>query len=170
MKALTTSAFLDLLSNIRGATFATLVTSTDPKLLKTGNPFKNVRKISKVNVCLGFKYEAAVNRQRAREGSEADFQASARQWGEKNGIIVENKGKQYLEVKVEKSLSSEYVDAEGNLIPKESIQHFLPTKRESRQELEKEIIVRTYSLDSIQGMTFNGETYVILRDLADKLK
>ena len=164
MKAISQESLLALLSDIKGATFATIVAATDPKLKKTGNTLGTVRKVSRVNVTLGFQYEAAVNRQRTREGTEADFEAKPRQWGEKiSPMLVGHKGKIYLETKVEKSLGHSYVNAQGKEIPSELVAPFLPTRSESsRQETEKEILVRDYALDSILSLSFKGEEYVLI--------
>ena len=164
MKAITQENLQSMLADIRGATFATLVTKTDARLKKTGNPFGNVEKVSRVNVCLGFQYEKAVNRQRAREGTEADFEAVPRQWGEKiSPMFIAHKGKIYLETKVERSLSTTYLDSKGQEIPSEAVKPFLPARAESsRQETEKEILVRDYAMDSILSLSFRGEDYVVI--------
>jgi len=168
MKAITKGELATLLSGIRGATFATLITETDARLKKTGNPFGDVRKVSRVNVCLGFQYEAAVNRQRTREGSEADFEAAPRQWGQRlpGSMLVEHKGKLYLETKVERSLGCVYLDAKGKELSAEQVAPFLPARSgSSRQETEKEILVRDYALESIRSLSFGGEQYVMLQDV-----
>lgn len=166
METITEGKLLELLSEIKGATFATIVASTDPKLLKTGNPFKGVRKVSRVNVTLGFQYENAVNRQRTREEMEADFKAEKRAWGEKvSPMFVEHKGKLYLETMINRSVEeAKYLDAEGKEIDSESIKPFLPKRSESsRQETEKEILVRDYAIGSIVGITIKGKDFVIAR-------
>lgn len=167
MKALTATGLVALLSEVKGATFATLITETDARLRKGGNPFGPVRKVSRVNVTLGFQYEAAVNRQRTREGSEADFEAKPRQWGvRKPGtMLVEHKGKVYLETKVERSLSHVYLTASGQELTDEEVAPFLPAKGASRQEVEREILVRDYDLESIRSLAFGGEQYVMLHDV-----
>lgn len=167
MKALTTTALVEVLATVKGATFATLITETDARLKKTGNPYGQVRKVSRVNVCLGFQYEAAVNRQRTREGAEADFEAAPRQWGERKPgtMLVEHKGKLYLETKVERSLGCVYLDASGKELTAEQVAPFLPAKGASRQEVEKEILVRDYALESIRSLSFGGEQYVMLQDV-----
>lgn len=164
MNAITKDNLRSLLSDIRGATFATLVTSTEPKLRKTGNTLGPVRKVSRVNVCLGFQYENAVNRQRCREGSEPDFESEPRQWGRKiSPMFVEHKGKLYLETKVERSLDHRYIDANGAEIPEEAVAPFLPKRSPSTtQETEKEILVRDYALDSILSVAFGGEEFVVV--------
>lgn len=165
MKAITQAALLALLSDIKGATFATIVASTDPKLKKTGNTLGPVRKVSRVNVCLGFQYENAVNRQRLREGSEPDFEADTRQWGKKiSPMFVEHLGKIYLETKVEKTLGHSFHDADGKEIDSKLVEPFLPARSKSTtQETEKEILVRDYALESIVSLSVRGEDYVIVK-------
>lgn len=167
MQAITKQRLVGLLGEIKGATFATLITETDARLRKTGNPYGNVRKVSRVNVCLGFKYEAAVNRQLVREGAAADFQAAERAWGEhvEGAPLVENKGKLYLNAKVERSLGHEYFAEDGTPLSHADVAPFLPAKGANRQGTEKEIIVRTYSLDSIRSLAYGGEQYVLLQDV-----
>lgn len=167
MKTITQTGLLALLNNVRGATFATILTRTDARLKKTGNPFGPVSKLSRVNVTLGFQYDAAVNRQRAREGNTADFEAAPRQWGERvSPMIVAHKGKLYLETKVERSLGHSFLqDATGQELPHSLVERFLPTRRKSaRQKTEKEILVRDYALDSIQGITVKGEDFIVVAD------
>jgi hypothetical protein len=166
MNALTQSELIALLGTVKGATFATIVTRTVPKLKKTGNTLGTVLKVARTNVCLGFQYEAAVNRQLAREGTSADFEAKPRQWGERipGTMLVTHKGRTYLETKVEKTLGHTYRDANGNILPDEAVQPFLPARSKGRQGTEKEILVRDYALDSIQGITVKGKEFVILQD------
>jgi len=167
MKAITQASLIDTLNDIKGATFATIITETDARLKKTGNPFGPVRKVSRVNVCLGFQYEAAVNRQRTREESEADFEARPRQWGERvSAMLIGHKGRTYLETKVQKSLGVTYIDANGRELSADEVRPFLPARSKSRQEVASEIIVRDYALDSIRSLTFGGEEYVMLQEVA----
>ena len=168
MKAITQATLLSLFAQVKGATFATIITETDPKLKKTGNTLGPVRKVSRINVCLGFQYENAVNRQLGREGQESDFVTAPRQWGTKvTPMIVEHKEKFYLETKVEKSLSSMYIDESGKEIPFELVKPFLPKRStSSRQGTEKEILVRDYSLNSLKSIAFGGETYLMNTSIA----
>lgn len=167
MKALTTDNLVELLATVKGATFATLIVETDARLKKTGNPFGPVRKVSRVNVTLGFQYANAVNRQRTREGAEADFEAAPRQWGERiSPMLIGHKGKKYLETKVERSLGYVFLDASGKELTAEEVAPFLPARSEStRQETEKEILVRDYALESIRSLSMGGEQYVMLQDV-----
>jgi hypothetical protein len=164
MKTMTRNELTAFLTGLKGATFATLTTHTEPELKKRGNNLGTVRKVSRVNVCLGFQYEAAVNRQRTREDATPDFEAAPRQWGNRipGTVLVEHKGNVYLETKVEKSLDHKYLGTDGNVIPDEMVAPFLPSKGASRQDVDKEIIVRDYNLDSIRHMACKGEEYLIV--------
>ena len=172
MKAIRQAALMAKLSEIHGATFATIIAETDAKLLKTGNPFGPVRKVSRVNVTLGVDYGAAVNRQLTREGEAADFVAKPRQWGERvpGTFFVQHKGKFYLEVKVEKSISHAYLDAAGNELTDEQIRPFLPARSTGRQGVEKEILVRDYALDSIRSISFKGESFLVMEEKAAPIR
>ena len=150
----------------RGAVICTIETVTDARLKKTGNTLGPVFKRSIVNVVLNFRYEGAVNRQREREGIATDFEASPRTWGERiSGTpFVQYKGKLYVEAKVQRSLSHAYELADGSPISAEDVRPFLPASRsEGRQGVEREIILRDYSIDSIVGLTIDGERF----DVAD---
>lgn len=163
MKTITHNTLFTMLSEIRGTTFAKIVTDTDPKLRKTGNPFSGVRKVSHVNVCLGFQYENSVNRQRGREEIAQDFESAPRAWGTKiSPMFIEHKGKLYLETKIERSLSTSYVDATGRELTSEDVAPFLPKRSSSsRQGVEKKVLIRDYAMDSIRSITINGESYKV---------
>lgn len=165
-KILTKGELVAMLSGIRGATFATITTETDPRLRKTGNPHSNVRKVSRVNVCIGFQYANSVNNQREREGSDPDFEAAPRQWGIRipGTVLVkhEGSGKVYLETKVERSLDYRYILPNGQDIPEDMIAPFLPKRAESeRQETAKPILVRDYAIENIKAIALKGEEYIV---------
>lgn len=165
MKLVTREELRKMLAELKGNTFATIVSETVPKMLKTGNPFINrVKKTSRTNVAIGFNYTNSVNNQLLREGKENDFEALPRKWGEriKGTPLVEHKGKCYLECKIEKSIDYVYT-LDGEEIGIELIQEFLPAKSESRQGTEKEIFVRDYDLESIRQITMKGEVYQVVQ-------
>ena len=164
MRTLSAADLPKLFSTIKGATFATIVTNTVAHV-KAACPFgRNVRKVSRVNVTLGFQYENAVNRQRTRKGETADFEAAPRQWGERipgTFLVRHESGKLYLETKVEKSLGCEYFAADGSRIDAAKIAPYLPSKGGNRQGVEKEVLVRDYALDSIRAISLKGEDLVV---------
>lgn len=163
MKSITEQALAEMLASIRGATFATIITETDPRLRKTGNTLGPVRKVSRVNVCIGFQYSNSVKRQQAREGREVEFEAQPRKWGMRipGTVLVCHNGTLYLETKVERTLGHRYIDANGTEIPEEKVAPFLPARSASRQEVDREVIVRDYKLSSIVGIRVGGEDYLV---------
>lgn len=164
MKKIDKSELISMLASVVGSTFVTIVTETEPKLVGGKScPLHGVKKRSKVNGTVGFNYTNAVNNQRAREGSEKDFVAEDRKWGmrmDKTPLVV-HKDKYYLEVKVEKTDSPEYT-LNGKSIPNEEVKQYIPAKGESRQELDKEIILRDYSLDSIREIKINKGEFCLV--------
>jgi hypothetical protein len=149
------------------ATFVALRTRTDARLRKTGNPYPNVRKLSRTQVVIGHKYENSVNNQRKREGSEPTFEAMPRKWGERKAgtPFVEHNGKLYLECGMLRVLDEpQYIAESGDELPREAIEPFLPTKGSNaeHQGVEKEVILRDYAIESITEITIDGERYEIV--------
>src|SRR5690554_7875233 len=87
MQTISKEILRDTFSQVRGSTFCTIHTVTDPKCLKKHRdtkeplPYKEVKKTSVINGVINFKYENSVNKQREREDSTADFIAEPRKWG-----------------------------------------------------------------------------------------
>jgi hypothetical protein len=157
----------------KGAEFATICTMTEPKCLKknrnTGlpNEFGTVTKVSRINGIIGFRYEQSVNNQRDREGLEADFEASERRWGEHvlrsdggQSALISHKGKMYLEMKVENTLETVYLDGNGVTRTHKELSGILPKRQTNsgRQEIEKPVILRDFALSSIREIRIGGET------------
>lgn len=156
-----------------------IVTTTDPKMLKTNNPFYGrVVKLNEANVFVGSNYEAAVNRQREREGKEADFQAGQRGFAAVP-VIVDGKRTPLLSYTRKDGVRCEYLEVHfrGHLktvskfildgtreIARSVIAEFLPAPRPSNtQQLETEITVRTFAIENIVELRANGVDYVVIR-------
>lgn len=169
MKNITQKELEVLLKNHKGATPITISAITDTRARKTDNPFDKILKFSVINGFTGFDYQASVNRQQNREGGAGDFNAQQRKWGTNiNNVLVEDKGKFYLVIRPLRCTKPIFLGQKGNnvvRVAKESIAQFLPTTYSSadKQGVDKEIVYRNYSLDSIRSITFKGEKYQILR-------
>lgn len=164
MQKITRERLADMLKGVKGATFASIVADTDARLKggKSG-PYAGTRKVSVVNVTLNAGYEKAVNRQLVREGETADFEAKDRQWGEhvESCPLIENKGKLYLQGICNAVYSVTFLH-KGRVVAKEQLTEFLPTKSDaSHQGTDKEIVVRSWGLDSIKEITLKGERYQV---------
>jgi len=148
------------LASRKGTSFVTIVAVTEPRMRKRGNPYSGrVFKRSRVNGAIGWLYDSGVNRQRVREGLEPDFESFPRKWGEriKGTPFVEHKGKTYLELKVERALSTEYL-LDGEVIDKSVIEEWLPKPKPEgeRQQVEAPVILRDYDLANIKEISFDG--------------
>jgi hypothetical protein len=92
------------------------------------------------------------------------FVPKPRQWGRHiSAAVIENQGadgvKHYLQLKVEKSLSSIYLARHGSLLKivrEKELEGMLP-KRD-----ERPVIVRDFRIDHIQRASFGGKKYRIL--------
>ncbi len=170
LPTMTRRQLIDALRKQKGATPVTVKTRTVPKMRKTGNPFwDKVVKVSRVNGFANWVYANSVNRQRGRENKVADFVPEPRQWGTRiaHTPLVEHKGNFYLELKVEKSYEHEYLWIKNNepLDDYEltELEKFLQKSSKSRtQQTDKEIILRDYRMDSIVGITMNGQKTAIV--------
>lgn len=163
MKSITTESLVNSIRSRKGAEFITIVTNTDARLLKRGNPNKNVRKISTVNVTVGFDYTSSVNKQRTREELESEFVAQPRKWGERIDLkTVGHNGGIYLTYKGEKCLNTRYVGENGEEISKDVVAPFLPKKSKPKtQGTEKEIIYRDVAVGNITQINFRGGKFEV---------
>ena len=179
---ITFSDFENLVRSKKGTNFVTFTYEGPANLLKGGrkgvpvNPYSDVRKRYQVNGTVGFSYESSVNRQRTREGKEADFTPTDRAWGTKEDSFIvrhvpatgENVGKDmsYLIVKVERVLTTpEYIDENGMVLPKEALDPWLrKPSPAARQGIDREVIYRTYTIANIKNLRINGVVYQLIPD------
>jgi hypothetical protein len=157
---------IDLLYSITHAQPIAFSALVDARARKTGNPFGQVFKLSRVQAFTGFDYEASVNRQLGREGQAQDFTAGMRSWGERvSPALVRKDNKFYLVAKVERTSKPVYlVPSRLGLmaIAKELIAAFLPASRPAlNQGTEKEIVYRNYAVENIYSLSIAGKRYRI---------
>ena len=160
----------------KGSEFASILSVSPAKLLKKSRdtkeppPWKELHKVSKVSGILNFRYENSVNNQREREGHPEVFEAQSRAWGEhvlrddgSLSCLIKHRGKHYVELKVQNTVFSYYVDDEGNRYTRSEIADFLQRKssESSRQELEEPVIVRDYRLDHVVSIRFGNEEMIL---------
>lgn len=190
MKTITRSELCNMLFNVKGAKFVTITARTIPKLIGgKSNPYHGVEKVAVVNGTINFHYENSVNRQREREGKENDFEAKERVWGKQLFTLSSNSRtnkrlipfviKKYsenviseedfakvesknlcLSMKVEKSVDYKYV-LNGKEVDKDAMKEQIYRSGSNTQDLDKEIIVRTYDINNILNIAIDNETYAI---------
>ena len=165
MKNITVNQLREVLSRVSSACPVGFSAFVSARARKTGNPFADVAKLSKVSAFTGIVWENSVNRQLGREGKEESFQESARSWGERiSPALVQKEGKFYLVAKVEKTAKPVYLAKRASgqawqVVAKETVAAFLPTPRAANTGTEKELVYRNYSLENITRISIGGETY-----------
>ncbi len=146
---------LNTLKSIKSETNLSLVTKTVVKLLKKDkegnkNEFGVIYKIAKSDVVVGKDYQQSVNDQRIVEGKVDDFIASERKWGDNEGIFVTKGDQLYLNTILIGTKTIQYVNENGVVVDKNQFKQFVSTPTSaSRQQLDDEIKVRTFKIDSI---------------------
>jgi len=155
--------------NINGATFITIDTDTDPRLLGgKKNLFKPItRKITLGANVMVFQnkstngYKNMIQKRLKAEGKDPEaFKISPRQWGTRidNTPFVEHKGEMYLEVIFLSSGKTHY-EVSGICTPSSSIEGIPAKKVEGTQgELNDKVIIRTFKVSSLRSITINHKT------------
>lgn len=172
MKTIDQAKLLALLSRIRHATPVGLIALTDARPRKTGLPYSEVRKLTRLNAMIGTVHEDAVRRQQEREGQPATFVASPRAWGTRVGDtpLVEHRGQFYLSAQMNPLNRPRPLylvpKARGKrtiltAVPKEAVAPWLPPERDegASQGVDRPVTHREFRLDSIVSLTLNGEHY-----------
>lgn len=159
----------------KGTVFLTVFYASpmDKAMRKTENPFhgKGLLKECSINGCVGFDYEAAVNRIAAKEGKEAR-QAKGRQWGvldadrkfvrhtTKDGV-----SKTYLQIMCRSNTTPVFRLGARLLTDAEvaEVKTFIPEKAKSstQEDLDGEVVCRDIDLANILAIRVNGEHYLV---------
>jgi hypothetical protein len=153
--------FVALLSSKVGAFPVGIVTQTEPKMRKTGNPFLGAVRTTRRNVFLGGNYESIVNNAKERAGESRDFEAGSLPWGTAvNRFLIENKGKLYLRYfpVVNGAKGEDKWTLNGEEIPVEKVQPFL---YESAPSNGAGVEWRTVALENVKTVQMDGEEYIL---------
>lgn len=159
----------ELVSTIKGTSFAGIDTLTEVKL-KGGkkNPFQGrvQKKTTGANIMLYNDssknvYGNMVKKRMLEEGKDPEtFELKPRVWGTRieNSPFIEHKDKYYLECIFVSPGKSVYL-VDGVETPKEEIEGLETEKKVSETSqggIENKIILRTFSLDSIEEVRLRG--------------
>jgi hypothetical protein len=164
MQTITQNQFVEMLLTRKGANIIGLVTETEPKARKTGNPFKEIKKLVHRTVVTGAKYKEAVLKQGA-----TSFDADPLPYGKfliENKIILHEGELQLRTVfrNAPKPVKIQYV-ADGDEIAKEVANKYLvkpnPSAKQEKVGVtgKKQVKVRNYKLSNIKEIRMNGEIY-----------
>jgi hypothetical protein len=170
-----------LMQQVNGSTFISLVTQTNVKLPGgKQNPLQNrVTKLITGSNVMVFQnkttnaYENMVGRRLLAEGKDvAAFELSPRVWGERvpNSPFVTHKGNLYLEVIFISCGDVQYrldgndvtVDQLSQLSMDNGFMFEVVDKAEGEQGgLENKVIIRTFNVDNVKEITINKQHYVL---------
>ena len=147
---------LTLLQAITEETKLNLVTKTEVKLLKKDkegnkNELPKIYKIANQIVIVNKSYAKAVNEQRERENKAVDFVAEAVKFsGPQTGCVFEYQNNYYVNAILLETIGSTYVTENLEPIELDQFKQFFSTaKTTSRQQVDQEIKVRKFKVDSI---------------------
>jgi len=169
MVKVTKAEFVAMLKEQRGATPATIqwrrvLKDRELKAPKRNGTSGTIAKSGRTQVMLNCVYGNSVNYQRKREDKVEDFTPNPRKWGQRipKTTLVEHKGKVYLETHILKPLDTQWWQ-NGAAVEQADIAHLLAKKsQKSRQEVEKEVILRDFDIDNLEYVNTMGEQYVLV--------
>lgn len=155
------------LFNTAGGRIMSIITATEPKMRKTGNPYNGrVLKLAYSQVRVGTDWENVVNNARERAGEDRDFVATEdKSWHKpvmnpKGGYspFCEHKtnGDWYLRAVFDKHFASKFVDkVTGEEIQESDLEPFLV------KSPPREAAFVTYKLDNILAYNANGQSRLV---------
>lgn len=166
----------NMFSNVKSCQPISVDIETEPKMLKTDNPFLGTIKKQKINGMIGFIYANVVNNQLGRQDSPlfGEFEPEPRQWGilMDNRVLVIHTPKghtepsYYLQIKCQSAPEKPRYFFQGKEIDEDKIKPFLPVKKmpktQSAVGIQKEICIRDIDLTNIISFRFAGESYVVV--------
>lgn len=184
MKTITHSQLVSLISSTKGAFPLGILSETDARAKKTGNPYGEIRKRSYAVGFVGADYQASVNREAGRQGGNAgEFKAKPRPWGEwlpgLESKVATHKGRFYLRTQSapgqrerQKAEILFYRGENGQFLRHKDVAPFLPAKSFSNRQASvgvgadtgEQVDVREYAFDSILRIRHKGETLKVIPD------
>lgn len=134
----------------------------NPKIIE--NPWQTIMKLAKVQAFTGNPFQSAVRKQEERENQSPTFVAGDRPWGENVSPALIQKGDSfYLATQILHSSEPIYMEKTNaglKILNTDSVKPFLPAPAyRFKQQLEKPVVRKDYSLESIVSISMGGEKY-----------
>ena len=132
-------------------------------------PYMGAVKTNKIVGMMGFDYEVSVNNQLGREDKSLDFKAQGRRNDIRNtdcpSLKIHANGTLYIWVKVTSAETPTYT-YNGNDVT-EAIKPYLKdhNKPRTQDNIDKEVVGRTYKVANIISMKMMGEEYAVTEHL-----
>lgn len=180
MRKISRSQFVDILRQTEGSKCARITYTVSAECRKTGNPFaaagKTVMKTVSLSTGLGWDYNRRVPAEMAREGlNPLDWQAEPRKWGKRVDlftVVHTPKGSDhehiYMTVHPIATLGEVVYTVDGQVVPKEAVEPFLPPKRESAKQaeagVEKETVYRDLDIENLKEVAMLDEVFEVVPD------
>ena len=145
---------------------------TEVKMNKTGNPYFGATKRNTVAGLIGFDYENSVNNQLGREEKALDFIQQQHKWARptdsRNLLTNQDETKLYLRLKVQSAGEPTFY-FKGDIINKALLTPFMPEHRKphTQDNLDKEVVVRTYGITNIISMKLLGDELIVAEHIID---
>jgi len=160
----------------KGSKFCSLITVTQPKVKKMGNPNPVVNKVSNSTYTLNFDYATRVENARERAGLDREYDKGT-SWHEQvrdaQGRLMplcrhKEKGSLYFYAALKDSGESQYFNEAGQPLDFETqVKPYMPASSgSSRQglDMEDQIHPRAISLDNVKAIKYGGECVVLTND------
>jgi len=163
---ITKEELIKLLVSVEKATFTQLVTETEVRMKKTGNPYNKIIKRSVGKYLIGGDYMLRIINEGKKEGMDTQFEVDDNKVGNhisKCVLYNEKLGRHYLmcEYFSEIPPKNEYF-YEGNPIEKVLFESYLSKKSEStKQPQERKVKVFSPNIENIREISVNGSKYVL---------
>jgi len=175
MKVLKRSEFVEQVKALKGGTYVGLDIETDPKALKkdrfTGepNPYSTITKLGSLSGNLGSDYGRRVQKHLDASGIEEAVEVQPRAWGTllPNRMLVEHKGKYYLQIIPDSATKPIYI-ADGRVVEHADLIDLLPLDRGETSSTQAslgedaKVIVRDIKIDSIKRIRWFGEEFELV--------
>lgn len=161
------------LNGVKGHTFMSCVTVTEPRMRKTGNPYVGrVHKVTKFVGAINFDYDNAVENAREREGQSREDWVKGESWSRPitrpDGTFTpfachkDDPEKIYLRFRQTAWPQSEYF-IDGERVEKSAIAEWLQeSKPATNQGLDNPVRMNTVSWENVRAVSVNGETLVAI--------
>ena len=166
---------VEIIKSVKTSTMVTIDATTEVKLPKS-NPYHGAMKRNTINGQIGFYYENAVNNQLGREDKAMDFKPQMAVWQratDSRNLVTNAAGdKLYLYIRVLSSGEPTYTLKNGMQVSRDSIAPFLPEhkKPHTQDNLEKEVVVRTFCMDNINYVRMLGDTFEIADNVTEQVR
>ena len=170
-KYVTQAEVVEVIKSVKTSTMVTIEAETEPIKVKS-NPYYGAKKRNTTNGQIGFYYKNAVNNQLGKEDKAMDFVPQMAKWQKptdsRNLVTNADGTKLYLYIRCLSSGEPTF-SFKGEEISKDLIAPFLPEHKtpHTQENLDKEVVVRTFALDNILNIKMLGDEYCIVENLTD---